>query len=320
MEKVSQLDQLKEFTKVVADTGDFESIRAYQPYDATTNPSLIFAATQKPEYGYLLDKAIADLKGSPLNGSAKIEAIIDRLLVLFGMEILQIVPGRVSTETDARLSFDLEGSINKGRQLIALYEQGGIPRERILIKIASTWEGIKAAEQLRKESINCNLTLLFSFPQAVACAEAGVRLISPFVGRIYDWYKANTDKDYKGPDDPGVQSVTRIYNYYKKFGYDTEVMGASFRNIGQIIYLAGSDLLTISPNLLEELSKSFEPITRKLSPEIAKASDAEKINLDEKGFRFEFNEDPMAVDKTAEGIRKFSADIVKLEKLIASRI
>jgi transaldolase len=201
-----------------------------------------------------------------------------------------------------------------------LYEQGGIPRERILIKIASTWEGIKAAEQLRKESINCNLTLLFSFPQAVACAEAGVRLISPFVGRIYDWYKANTNKDYKGPDDPGVQSVTRIYNYYKKFGYDTEVMGASFRNIGQIIYLAGSDLLTISPNLLEELSKSFEPITRKLSPEIAKASDAKKINLDEKGFRFDFNEDPMAVDKTAEGIRKFSADIVKLEKLIGSRI
>jgi transaldolase len=320
LEKVSQLDQLKQFTKVVADTGDFESMRAYQPYDATTNPSLIFAATQKPEYGYLLDKAIADLKSSPLNGSAKIEAIIDRLLVLFGMEILQIVPGRVSTETDARLSFDREGSINKGRQLIALYEQGGISRERILIKIASTWEGIKAAEQLRKESINCNLTLLFSFPQAVACAEAGVRLISPFVGRIYDWYKANTGKDYKGADDPGVQSVTRIYNYYKKFGHQTEVMGASFRNVGQIVNLAGSDLLTISPNLLEELSKSNEPITRKLSPEIAKASDAEKITLDEKAFRFEFNEDPMAVDKTAEGIRKFSADIVKLEKLIASRI
>jgi transaldolase len=320
LEKVSQLDQLKQFTKVVADTGDFESMRAYQPYDATTNPSLIFAATQKPEYGYLLDKAIADLKSSPLNGSAKIEAIIDRLLVLFGMEILQIVPGRVSTETDARLSFDREGSINKGRQLIALYEQGGISRERILIKIASTWEGIKAAEQLRKESINCNLTLLFSFPQAVACAEAGVRLISPFVGRIYDWYKANTGKDYKGADDPGVQSVTKIYNYYKKFGHQTEVMGASFRNVGQIVHLAGSDLLTISPNLLEELSKSYEPITRKLSPEIAKASDAEKITLDEKAFRFEFNEDPMAVDKTAEGIRKFSADIVKLEKLIASRI
>jgi transaldolase len=320
LEKVSQLDQLKKFTKVVADTGDFESMRQYKPSDATTNPSLIFAATQKPEYGYLLEKAIADLKDSALKSSAKIEAIIDHLLVLFGTEILKIVPGRVSTETDARLSFNTEGSINKGRQLIALYEQHGISRERVLIKIASTWEGIKAAEQLRKESINCNLTLLFSFPQAVACAEAGVRLISPFVGRIYDWYKANTGKDYKGADDPGVQSVTRIYNYFKKFGYETEVMGASFRNTGQIIYLAGSDLLTISPNLLDELSKSFEPITRKLDPAVAKASDAEKVTLDEKTFRFEFNEDPMAVDKTAEGIRKFSADIVKLEKLIASRI
>jgi len=320
LEKVSQLDQLKKFTKVVADTGDFESMRAFQPYDATTNPSLIFAATQKTEYGYLLEKAIGDLKGSALNASAKIESIIDHLLVLFGTEILKIVPGRVSTETDARLSFNTEGSINKGRQLIALYEQGGIPRERILIKIASTWEGIKAAEQLRKESINCNLTLLFSFPQAVACAEAGVRLISPFVGRIYDWYKANTGKDYKGADDPGVQSVTRIYNYYKKFGHETEVMGASFRNIGQITNLAGCDLLTISPNLLDELSKSFEPIERKLDPAVAKASDAEKVTLDEKAFRFEFNEDPMAVDKTAEGIRKFSADIVKLEKLIASRL
>jgi transaldolase len=320
LEKVSQLDQLKKFTKVVADTGDFESMRAYQPQDATTNPSLILAATQKTEYGYLLDKAIADLKDSALNSSAKLEAIIDHLLVLFGTEILKIVPGRVSTETDARLSFNREGSITKARQLIALYEQRGISRERVLIKIASTWEGIKAAEQLQKESINCNLTLLFSFPQAVACAEAGVRLVSPFVGRIYDWYKANTGKDYKGPDDPGVQSVTRIYNYYKKFGYHTEVMGASFRNTGQIVYLAGSDLLTISPNLLEELSKSFDPMERKLSPEIAKASQAEKISLDEKTFRFEFNEDPMAVDKTAEGIRKFSADIVKLEKLISSRL
>lgn len=320
LEKVSQLDQLKKFTRVVADTGDFESMRAYKPQDATTNPSLILAATQKPEYGYLLDEAIADLKGSPLTGAAKIEATIDHLLVLFGLEILKIVPGRVSTETDARLSFNREGSINKGRQLIGLYEKNGISRERILIKIASTWEGIKAAEELRKESINCNLTLLFSFPQAVACAEAGVRLISPFVGRIYDWYKANTGKDYKGADDPGVQSVTRIYNYFKKFGYETEVMGASFRNTGQIIHLAGSDLLTISPNLLEELSKSFEPITRVLNPESAKASDEQKISLDEKTFRFDFNEDPMAVDKTAEGIRKFSADIVKLEKLIASKM
>ncbi len=320
LEKVSQLDQLKKFTKVVADTGDFESMRAFKPQDATTNPSLILAATQKPEYGYLLDKAVADLKDSPLTGAAKIEATIDHLLVLFGLEILKIVPGRVSTETDARLSFNREGSINKGRQLIGLYEKNGISRERVLIKIASTWEGIKAAEELRKESINCNLTLLFSFPQAVACAEAGVRLISPFVGRIYDWYKANTGKDYKGADDPGVQSVTRIYNYFKKFGYETEIMGASFRNTGQIIHLAGSDLLTISPNLLEELSKSVEPITRALNLEAAKASDAEKITLDEKTFRFDFNEDPMAVDKTAEGIRKFSADIVKLEKLIASKL
>jgi transaldolase len=320
LEKVSQLDQLKKFTKVVADTGDFESMRAYKPYDATTNPSLIFAATQKPEYSYLLDKAIADLKSSPLSGPAKIEAIIDQLLVLFGAEILAIVPGRVSTETDARLSFNREGSVAKAHQLIDLYEKLGIPRERILIKIASTWEGIKAAEQVRKEGINCNLTLLFSFPQAVACAEAGVTLISPFVGRIYDWYKANTGKDYKGADDPGVQSVTRIYNHYKKFGYKTEVMGASFRNVNQIIQLAGCDLLTISPNLLEELSKSFDPIERKLSPETAKASPGEKISLDEKTFRFQFNEDPMAVDKTAEGIRKFSADIVKLEKLVASKL
>jgi transaldolase len=320
LEQVSQLDQLKKFTKVVADTGDFESMRAYKPYDATTNPSLIFAATQKQEYAYLLDQAIADLKSSSLTGPAKIEAIIDQLLVNFGTEILQIVPGRVSTETDARLSFNREGSIAKAHQLIGLYEKRGIPRERILIKIASTWEGIKAAEQVQKEGINCNLTLLFSFAQAVACAEAGVTLISPFVGRIYDWYKTNTGKDYKGPDDPGVQSVTRIYNHYKKFGYKTEVMGASFRNTSQIVYLAGSDLLTISPNLLEELSKSFEPVERKLSPEIAKNSPGEKISLDEKTFRFEFNEDPMAVDKTAEGIRKFSADIVKLEKLIASKL
>ncbi len=320
LEKASQLDQLKQFTKVVADTGDFESVRLYQPEDATANPSLIFDAVQNPQYSFLLEKAIASLEGSSLSETAKIEAIIDRLLVFFGTDILQIVPGRVSTEMDARLSFDTSGSISKARQLIALYEQERIPRERVLIKIASTWEGIKAAEQLQKESINCNLTLLFSFPQAVACAAAGVRLISPFVGRIYDWYKANTGKDYQGADDPGVKSVTQIYNYYKKFGYETEVMGANFRNTSQIVHLAGCDLLTISPYLLEELSKTFEPVTRKLSPEIAKASDAEIITLDEKTFRLEFNEDPMAVNKTAEGLRKFSADIVKLEKMIASRI
>jgi transaldolase len=315
-EKLSQLDQLKKYTHVVADTGDFESMREFKPQDATTNPSLILAAVQKPEYRSLLDQAVTDLKDSSLSGASKIEAVIDNVLIQFGMEILKIVPGRVSTETDARLSFDREGSINKARQLIALYEQHGIPRERILIKIASTWEGIKAAEQLQKESINCNLTLLFSFPQAVACAESGIKLISPFVGRIYDWYKANTGKDYQGAEDPGVQSVTRIFNYYKKFGYTTEVMGASFRNTSQITELTGSDLLTISPNLLEQLSQSHDPIQLKLNPESARNSGEEKVSFDEKGFRFAFNEDPMAVDKTAEGIRKFSVDIRKLEKIV----
>ncbi|HEY0794093.1 MAG TPA: transaldolase [Chthoniobacterales bacterium] len=320
LEKVSQLDQLKQFTKVVADTGDFETMRAFKPQDATTNPSLILAAAQKPQYAALLEKAIADLKSSPLNGAAKVDAAMDNLLVNFGLKILEIVPGRVSTETDARLSFDLEGSINKAHQLIDLYEKNGVSRERVLIKIASTWEGIKAAEQLQKEGINCNLTLLFSFPQAVACAEAKVRLISPFVGRIYDWYKHSTGKEYQGAEDPGVQSVTTIYNYYKKFGYDTQVMGASFRNIGEILELAGSDLLTISPPLLEDLSKSNEAFEVKLTPDKAKASDQKKVTFDEKTFRFEFNEDAMAVEKTAEGIRKFSADIRKLEKIVESKI
>jgi len=320
VEKVSQLDQLKKVTKVVADTGDFESMRSYKPQDATTNPSLIFAAVQKKEYAHLLEKAIADLKKSTLSGPAKVEAVIDDLLVNFGLEILNIVPGRVSTETDARLSFYTQGSINKAHQLIALYEKHNIPRDRILIKIASTWEGIRAAEQLRKEGIHCNLTLLFSFPQAVACAEAGVQLISPFVGRIYDWYKASTGKDYKGADDPGVQSVTKIYDYFKKFDYKTEVMGASFRNTSQIVELAGCDLLTISPNLLEELSKSTAPLEQKLSVEKAKKSEAERVTFDEKKFRLDFNEDAMAVEKTAEGIRKFAADIVKLEKIVAEKL
>ncbi|HEY5742864.1 MAG TPA: transaldolase [Terrimicrobiaceae bacterium] len=319
LEKLSQLDQLKTFSKVVADTGDFETMRAYKPQDATTNPSLIFAAAQKPEYAELLDQALIDLKNSPSSASAKVEAVMDNLLVNFGVEILKIVPGRVSTETDARLSFDQEGSIRKARQLIDLYEKKGIPRERVLIKIASTWEGIKAAEQLKKESINCNLTLLFSFPQAIACAEAGVRLISPFVGRIYDWYKQATGKEYRGADDPGVQSVTRIYNHYKKFGYETEVMGASFRNTGEIVELAGCDLLTISPNLLEELANSSEPLDVKLTPQQARASDEERVSLDEKAFRFELNENAMATEKTAEGIRKFSADIRKLERLIEAK-
>lgn len=317
---LSQLDQLKNFTKVVADTGDFESMRQFKPQDATTNPSLIYAATQKKEYAPILDKVIADRKSAGLSGAAQIEDIIDHVLVAFGMEILKIVPGRVSTETDARLSFDTQGSIKKARQLISIYEKDGISRDRILIKIASTWEGIKAAEVLSKEGIHCNLTLLFSLAQAIACAEAGVQLISPFVGRIYDWYKAAMKRDYVGAEDPGVQSVTTIYHYYKKFGYRTEVMGASFRNTGQIVELAGCDLLTISPDLLAKLAESHEPVARKLNPEAAKASDIKKISLDEKTFRYMLNDDAMATEKTAEGIRKFAADIVKLEKFIAGKL
>ena len=318
--KLSQLDQLKKFTKVVADTGDFESIKDFKPQDATTNPSLIFAATQKENYAHLLTEVIADRKSSGLSGAAQIEDIIDHLLVTFGCDILEIVPGRVSTETDARLSFDTEGSIKKARHLIELYEKRGIDRKRVLIKIASTWEGINAAEQLQKEGVNCNLTLLFSLPQAVRCAEAKVQLISPFVGRIYDWYKAANKRDYSGAEDPGVQSVREIYTYYKKFGYNTEVMGASFRNVGQIIELAGCDLLTISPELLDKLSKSQEPIERKLDPAKAKEADVKKLELDEKTFRYLLNDDAMATEKTAEGIRKFAADIVKLEKFVASKL
>jgi transaldolase len=317
---LSQLDQLKQFTKVVADTGDFESMRVFKPQDATTNPSLIFAATQKAEYGYILDKVVADRKNSGLAGAARIEDIIDHVLVAYGREILKIVPGRVSTETDARLSFDVEGSIAKARHLIGIYEGYGISRDRILIKIASTWEGIQAAEVLQKEGIHCNLTLLFSLPQAVRCAEAKVQLISPFVGRIYDWYKASMKRDFTGADDPGVKSVTEIYAYYKKFGYATEVMGASFRNTSQIVELAGCDLLTISPELLGKLAESREPITRKLNAEASKSAAIERLSLDEKKFRFLLNEDAMATEKTAEGIRKFSADIVKLEKFIAAKL
>ena len=316
----TQLDQLKKFTRVVADTGDFESMRAYKPQDATTNPSLILAAAQKPEYAALVDKAVAKHKGSSASSSALIDDIIDDVLVNFGLEILKIVPGRVSTETDARLSFDTAGSIAKGRELIGLYEAQGVSRDRILIKIASTWEGIKAAEVLEKEGIHCNLTLLFSLAQAVACAEAKVQLVSPFVGRIYDWFKAANKRDYVGAEDPGVQSVTQIFNYYKKFGHKTEVMGASFRNMGEITELAGCDLLTISPDLLGKLAASDEPLVKKLDEAAAKNSDIEKLPLDEKTFRFLVNDDAMATEKTAEGIRKFSADIVKLEKLIAAKL
>jgi transaldolase len=319
-EKLTQLDQLKKFTKVVADTGDFESIKVFKPQDATTNPSLIYAATQKEQYFHLLDEVLADRKNSGLSGAAQIEDIIDHLLVQFGTEILKIVPGRVSTETDARLSFDTEGSIKKARQLIKLYEDRKIPKERVLIKIAATWEGIVAGEQLEKEGINCNLTLMFSMPQAVRCAEGDIELISPFVGRIYDWYKAANKRDYTGAEDPGVQSVQEIYCYYKTFGYKTEVMGASFRNVGEIIELAGCDLLTISPDLMAKLAEAHEPIERKLSPEKAKEADVKRLELDEKTFRYLLNDNAMATEKTAEGIRKFAADIVKLEKVVAAKI
>jgi len=318
--KLNQLEQLKKFTKIVADTADFESVKQFKPQDATTNPSLVYAATQKSEYAHLLDEVLTDRKNSGLSGAAQIEDICDHLLVQFGCDILEIVPGRVSTETDARLSFDFEGSIKKARQLVKLYEERKIPRERVLIKIASTLEGINAAEQLTKEGIRCNLTLMFSLPQAVRCAEAKVQLISPFVGRIYDWYKKENKRDYTGPEDPGVQSVNEVYNYYKKFDYKTEVMGASFRNAGQIRELAGCDLLTISPELMKELSESFEAIERKLDPEKAKSAKIDKLDLDEKKFRWLLNENAMATEKTAEGIRKFAADVVKLEKFVASKL
>jgi transaldolase len=305
---MNQLEQLKQYTTVVADTGDFQSIKAYAPQDATTNPSLILKAVQKPEYRPLLEKTVADFP------HASTEEIVDRLLIAFGTEILKFVPGRVSTEIDAALSFDTQATVAKGRELIALYEAAGIARERVLIKIASTWEGIRAAEILEKEGIRCNLTLLFSLCQAVACAEAGVQLISPFVGRIYDWYKKSTGTDYQGADDPGVQSVKRIYQYYRKFGYKTEVMGASFRNTSQILELAGCDLLTISPDLLQKLADTEGTVERKLVTDAN--ADIDKITLDEKTFRFMLNEDAMATEKLAEGIRAFCADSGKLKKMI----
>jgi transaldolase len=305
---MNQLEQLKQFTTVVADTGDFQSIKAYTPQDATTNPSLILKAVQKPEYRPLLEKAIANAP------DASIDGIIDSLLIAFGVEILKFVPGRVSTEIDAALSFDTEATVAKGRELIALYEAAGVSRERVLIKIASTWEGIRAAEILEKDGIHCNLTLLFSLCQAVACAEAGVKLISPFVGRIYDWHKKSTGTEYQGADDPGVQSVKGIYQYYRKFGYATEVMGASFRNTSQILELAGCDLLTISPDLLQKLADSDAPFERKLVKD--DSADIEKIAIDEKTFRFMLNEDAMATEKLAEGIRAFVADSIKLKVMI----
>jgi len=310
---MNQLEQLKQYTTVVADTGDFQTMQAYSPRDATTNPSLILKAVQKPEYQHLLEDIIQKHKGQSSG------EIIDHLLIAFGRQILNIIPGRVSTETDARLSFDTEGTIAKARHLIALYEAAGVARERVLIKIASTWEGIRAADVLEKENIRCNMTLLFSLPQAIAAADAGAQLISPFVGRIYDWYKKATGKEYAGADDPGVQSVATIYSYYKKFGYTTEVMGASFRNTSQIVSLAGCDLLTISPELLQKLSESDVPFERALSAEQASHADIQKMTLDEKAFRFMLNEDAMATEKLAEGIRLFCLDAVKLEKLVSAR-
>jgi len=307
---MNQLEQLKQYTTIVADTGDFQSMKAFAPRDATTNPSLILKAVQKDEYKPLLEKAVRE------HGSKSTDEVIDHLLIDFGLEILKLIPGRVSTETDARLSFDTAGTVEKGRKLIALYEAAGVKRERILIKIASTWEGIRAAEVLEREGIHCNMTLLFALPQAVACAEAGAQLISPFVGRIYDWFKKSTGQDYVGADDPGVQSVKRIYNYYRKFGYNTEVMGASFRNTSQIIELAGCDLLTISPDLLQKLAESDAPLTRKLDVDSAKTSDLVKLNLDEKAFRLMLNDDAMGTEKLSEGIRLFCADVVKLEKMV----
>jgi transaldolase len=315
------LESLKKHTTVVADTGDIKAIARYRPQDATTNPSLLFHAAQMPLYGHLVEEA-AELALEPGGSHQEMaEDFIDRLFVLFGCEILKVVPGRVSTEVAAKLSFDTAGTIAKARKLILLYEDKGVARERILIKIASTWEGIRAAELLEKEGIHCNLTLLFSFAQAVACAEAGVTLISPFVGRIYDWYKKERGDAEIPPDqDPGVASVIRIYDYYKKYGYKTQVMGASFRNVNQIVRLAGSDLLTISPELLDQLEQAEGVLDRKLDPVKALVSKDQLLHLDEKTFRWMHNEDKMATEKLAEGIRKFNSDAQHLEESALSRV
>jgi len=317
----SFLDQLKQFSVIVADTGDFSQMRKYQPRDATTNPSLLLKAAEMPDYEEIVIKALRASKQAAPSANAAVDEAMDCLSVAFGLEILKIVPNRVSTEVDARLSFDVRGSLAKARKLMAMYQASGIPRERVLIKLASTWEGIRAAAELEKEGIHCNLTLLFSLAQAIACAEAGVQLISPFVGRILDWHKKATGRaSYPPAEDPGVQSVAQIYAYYKKFGHKTEVMGASFRNIGEITELAGCDLLTISPGLLDELSSTQGVLERKLDPAAAQAADLEQVHLDEKGFRWMFNENQMATEKLSDGIRLFAADAVKLEALIARKL
>lgn len=316
---MNQLEQLRKMTTIVADSGDIDSIKAYAPTDATTNPSLIMTAAQKPQYRHLIEEAVSYAKAKGKSEKEKCILVMDKLFVNFGLEILKIIPGRVSTEVDARLSFDVEGSIKKAHDLIKLYEAAGISRDRILIKLASTWEGAKAAAQLEKEGIHCNMTLLFSLAQAIVCAEAKATLISPFVGRILDWYKKNDGvAGYAPAEDPGVLSVTQIYNYYKHFDYKTVVMGASFRNADEVRELAGCDFLTISPNFLDELSKSDNKVERKLDPKKAKALKLEKISLDEKTFRLMLNDNAMATEKLSEGIRRFAEDSVKLEKTIAT--
>jgi len=317
------LEQLREITVVVADTGDIEAIKAVKPQDATTNPSLITAAAQLPQYQPIVDGVLLDAKkklGDDASDDDVAKLAFKGLAVAFGKRILEIIPGRVSTEVDARLSYDTEATLKQAREIIQQYKEQGVDKQRILIKIASTWAGIKAAEILEKEGIHCNLTLLFGLHQAIACAEAGVTLISPFVGRILDWYKKDTGKDYVGADDPGVQSVTKIYTYFKKFGYKTVVMGASFRNIGEIEELAGCDLLTISPNLLHELDAKQGDLPRKLDPEKAKQQEVEKLTIDEATFEKMHAADPMAHDKLKEGIEGFSAALVNLEKLLAARL
>ena len=312
----TQLDQLKTLTTVVADTGDIDAIKQYAPQDATTNPSLIFKAAAMPQYAHLVDEAVAWAKQQ----GGHVEQALLKVAVNFGVEIVKLIPGRVSTEVDARLSFDTAATIAQAEEIIALYTEQGIEKDRVLIKIASTWEGIQAAAALEKKGIHCNLTLMFNFAQAVACAEAGVTLISPFVGRIYDWYKNHEGRDYTAQEDPGVLSVSTIFNYYRKFDYPTVVMGASFRHIGQIQQLAGCDFLTISPNLLSELQQTDADLPQVLSAEHAKTLDLDKGNLDESAFRWQLNQDPMATEKLSEGIRLFAKDIEKLEALLAERL
>ncbi|MEN8175490.1 MAG: transaldolase [Pseudomonadota bacterium] len=316
---MNQLEQLRTMTTVVADTGDMEAMRAHRPQDATTNPSLLLAAAQQPQYRHLVEDAVRHGLAHGQDRDTQARHTMDKLAVNFGAAILDIVPGRVSTEIDARLSFDRDGTVERAESLLALYDEAGIAPERLLLKIAATWEGMEAARILESRGVHCNLTLMFSFPQAVACAEAGITLISPFVGRILDWYRKTEGVDgYEPADDPGVKSVTRIFNHFKKHDYPTVVMGASFRNTDEILELAGCDLLTISPKLMQKLASSDAPVERRLDPEKARAMELEHVTLDEKGFRWSMNDDAMATEKLAEGIRKFAQDTVKLETFARS--